>query len=63
MPDADDLTLERVFSAEWAGVSRVLRHLHLLHGLPERGAITRRVLSSDSNFLRAFRHFQFFKSF
>merc|ERR1711915_825379 len=57
VPDADDLSLEGVLAAEGARVGGVLRHLHLLHGLPQRRAITSRVLSGDSNFLRAFRHY------
>ena len=57
MPDADDLAFEAVLAAKGAGVGGVLRHLHLLHRLPERRTIARRVLASDANFLRAFRHF------
>merc|ERR1719369_1950848 len=57
VPDSDDLSLERVFSAEWTGVSCVLRHFHLLDGFPQRRAVTRRVFPGDPHFLRAFRHF------
>ena len=53
------LSLQTVLAAEGAGVGGVLRHLHLLHRLPERRTITRRVLASDSDFLSAFRHFEF----
>ena len=58
VPDADHLSFEGILSTEWTCVSRVLRHFHLLHGLPQGGAITRGVLASDPDFLRAFRHFQ-----
>jgi len=57
VPDSHALSLQRVLAAEGAGVGGVLRHLHLLHRLPERRTITRRVLASDSDFLGAFRHF------
>lgn len=60
VPDSDDLTLEGVFAAEGAGVGGVLRHLHLLHRLPQRRTVTRSIFTSDPNFLRAFRHFQLF---
>ena len=54
-PDADGRSLHASLSAELAGVLGVLRDLHLLHLLTERGTITGSVLSDDSNLLRSLR--------
>jgi len=57
MPDADDLSLQCVLAAEGAGVGGVLRHFHLLHRLPERRAVTGRILAGNADFLGSLRHF------
>jgi len=56
MPDADDLSLQGVLPTKRAGVLRVLRHLHLLHRLPQRRSIAGGVFASNSDLLCAFRH-------
>ena len=40
-PDAGGHPLHLVLAAEGAGVLRVLRDLHLLHSLPQGGAVPR----------------------
>jgi len=57
VPNTHTLSLQRVFATEGAGVGGVLGHLHLLHRLPERRTVTRRILASDADFLGSLRHF------
>ena len=70
-PDAGGHPLHLVLAAEGAGVLRVLRDLHLLHSLPQGGAVPRfsndfwtlhrgflpgAILSGDSDLLGALGH-------
>src|SRR5262245_58261747 len=50
-PDADISTLNRILTAELAGVLGVLRDFSLADGLSQRGTITSSVLSDDTDFL------------
>lgn len=53
VPDTSGLTLDRVLSAEGAGVTSVLLGLHLSALSSQRRTVTNTVLSSDSDLLSA----------
>ena len=51
-PNADGLPLHGLFAAEGTRKLGVLSHLHLLDGLPQRGAVPCPVLANHAGLLR-----------
>ena len=56
LPNPHALALHRVLSAKVASVFGVLRDLNLTEQFPQRGTISRAVLSGDTDLLRAAGH-------
>lgn len=59
MPDTNGGTLNRILTAEGAGIPGVLRDFHLFHLLTQGSTITSAVFSGDTNFACAFGHIEF----